>query len=622
MLEAARIRFRSEALVGRLTTPRALLFAAAVAAVAGFELWISPANPPGFLPDEASMSYNAYELAHHLRDENGALLPLFIRSFGDYKSPIFTYALAGVFRVTGPSREAARGLAAVGVLAAVLLLGLLAYRRTGKLVVAGSVLVLAGLTPWLFEIGRAAYEVALEPLLICLFLLGVEASWRRRAWTPVRGALVGLSLSGIAFVYAAGRLVAPLFALALLILFARSRRRWFAACWGTFVLTALLPIAVYWLRHPGALTARYNRTSFATGSMAPWTIVWRAARNYLEDMNAWHWIVSGDRTPYVHTHGAGALFATVIVLALGSIVLALRQRQVDRFWVFTLVLLLVCPIPAALTKDRFYQLRLVPLPVLLVIVGIPAVAWLLDKARTDWPARAATAALIVLVAIQFGHFVDNFRRQGPGRVVLFDAGVPALLQQAFGAGGSVYVNEHEPEALALARWYAVAHDIPPARVVVPRFHTVPHGAVIFGAYQNCDVDCTRYASADSFWLARTPVPYRVPRLAAAAITTTASRLKIRLRTQGNVPVAGAPWAYLLVVTDDGKPWTGTASVNVQTRKGVVVDRVGVFPFAGSLLRGYVWAAVDQGKRLDFVITLRRRGDRVGSVDYEVFVQRP
>lgn len=79
------------------------------------------------------MSYNAYQLAHHLRDDNGAFLPLYIRSFGDYKSPIYTYSLAAVFRVTGPSKEAARALAAVGVLAGVLLLGLLAYRRSGAL---------------------------------------------------------------------------------------------------------------------------------------------------------------------------------------------------------------------------------------------------------------------------------------------------------------------------------------------------------------------------------------------------------------------------------------------------------------------------------------------------------
>jgi 4-amino-4-deoxy-L-arabinose transferase-like glycosyltransferase len=280
-----------------LARPTSLAGLGALLAVAAFNLWITPSRPPGFLPDEASMSYNAYLLGHHLRDENGGLLPLYLASFGDYKSPLFTYTLALVFRVTGPHSEVARGLAAVGILSAVLLLGLLARRRTGSNVVALAVIVLAGLTPWLFEIGRAAFEVALEPLVICLFLLAVEAAWRKQSWTVLRGATVGLGLTGIAFVYAAGRLLAPVFALALLVFATRGRWRWLAAAWGTFVLTAVVPIASYWFRHPGALTERYDQTSFITSSMAPWTIVGRAVANYVHDVNLWDWIVSGDPKP-------------------------------------------------------------------------------------------------------------------------------------------------------------------------------------------------------------------------------------------------------------------------------------------------------------------------------------
>ena len=129
--------------------------------------------------------------------------------------------------------------------------------------------------------------------------------------------------------------------LALLVFFSRARWRWFAACWGTFAVTALVPIGVYWARHPGALTERYNQTSFVTSSMAPWTIAWRGVRNYVHDVNLWHWTVSGDPKPYVHTYGAGSIYATVVLLALGSVVLAVASRKWDRFWLFTVVLLVV-----------------------------------------------------------------------------------------------------------------------------------------------------------------------------------------------------------------------------------------------------------------------------------------
>src|SRR5262249_1514268 len=283
----------------------------------------------------------------------------------------------------------------------------------------------------------------------------------------------------------------------------RARLRWFACCWGTFALTALVPIAVYWGRHPGALTERYNQTSFVTGSMAPWTVAWRAVRNYVHDVNLWHWTVSGDRKPYVHTYGAGSIYATVVLLAIGSLVLAAASRKWDRFWLFTVALLVLSPIPAALTKDRFYGLRLVPLPVLLLVVALPALTWVVERARRDWAARVATIGLVALVGVQFVHFVDNFRARGWARTVAFHAGVPGLLREVFDTAGVVDVNQHEPHALVYAKWYAVEHHIPLSRVVLLPYHAVPpNGSIVFGRFQPCEFVCAKFARSDDYWLAR------------------------------------------------------------------------------------------------------------------------
>src|SRR6476661_6618607 len=154
--------------------PAVLLGLGAILAVVAFQLWTTPSNPPGYHRDEAALSLNAYTLSTSLRDEDGARLPLFFRSFGDYKSPVYPYLLAGVFRVTGPSQTVARGLSAVLVLAAVLLLGLLARRLSDSWLVATIVVVLAGFTPWLFELGRMAIEASTQPLFVVLLLLVLE----------------------------------------------------------------------------------------------------------------------------------------------------------------------------------------------------------------------------------------------------------------------------------------------------------------------------------------------------------------------------------------------------------------------------------------------------------------
>src|SRR4029079_15236141 len=123
--------------------PAILLALGAVLAAVAFQLWITPSNPPGYHRDEAALSLNAYTLSRGLRDEDGARLPLFFRSFDDYKSPVYPYLVAGVFRLTGPSQTVARGVSALLVLAAILLLGLLARRLSGNWAVATIVLVLA-----------------------------------------------------------------------------------------------------------------------------------------------------------------------------------------------------------------------------------------------------------------------------------------------------------------------------------------------------------------------------------------------------------------------------------------------------------------------------------------------
>ncbi len=158
--------------------PALLLGLGAVVAVVAFQLWITPTNPPGFHRDEAALSLNAYTLSTRLRDEDGARLPLFFRSFDDYKSPVYPYVLAGVFTLTGPDQQVARGFSAALVLAAVLLLGMLAFRLTASWLVATIVVVLAGLTPWLFELGRMAIEATTQPLLVVLLLLWLERTVR------------------------------------------------------------------------------------------------------------------------------------------------------------------------------------------------------------------------------------------------------------------------------------------------------------------------------------------------------------------------------------------------------------------------------------------------------------
>jgi Dolichyl-phosphate-mannose-protein mannosyltransferase len=484
------------------TNPGLLLVLGAALAVTAFHLRITPDNPPGFHRDEAALALNAHTLATDLRDEDGARLPLFFRSFDDYKSPVFPYTLAAIFTVTGPSQTVARGLSAVLVLCAVLLLGLLAWRITRDAVVTAVVLLAAGLTPWLFELGRMAIEASTQPLLLVLVLLVLERAARLERYSIGHGIAAGLTLGVLSYSYTGSRLLGPLFAAALVVFAGAGRWRLTLAAWATFAVT-LVPVAVYALRHPGNLTARYEATTIARDGLSGLRLVLQAIANWVKDVNPLHWATGGDPAPYIHNGGYAALFAGVVALALAGVVLVLLRDRGSPFWRYVLLVTVLVPIPAALTVDRYNAIRLALLPVLFLVLTVPALQALVSAARRSWVARAAMVGFALLVALQLVQFLDEYGTRGPGRVVLFEAGVRPLLESHLRAGETVYVDFDDRGAQAQARWHAAALGLPDDRVVVlPDGGIPPPGSLVLLHFQQCDFTCRPIESWEQYRLAR------------------------------------------------------------------------------------------------------------------------
>lgn len=56
-----------------------------------FNIYHKSTSPPAFNADEAAFGYNAYSILQTGRDEYGIFLPLRLKSFGDYKMPMYAY---------------------------------------------------------------------------------------------------------------------------------------------------------------------------------------------------------------------------------------------------------------------------------------------------------------------------------------------------------------------------------------------------------------------------------------------------------------------------------------------------------------------------------------------------
>lgn len=441
---------------------RSLLVALA-AAVCLYALYIAGIsnNPPGFYLDESSIAYNAYLMGRTGVSESGVAWPLYIRSytglFSVYTNPTYIYLLAAVYALLPPSILAARLLSATLGFAAALLLGLLAWRISGRRFIGASVALFALLTPWLFEISRLVFEVALYPLTLALFLLALYRAQGHKRWSWIDCSLLALTLGLVTYTYTIGRLFAPLLALGLLI-FARNRARvrGVLKTWLLFGLT-LLPLLIFNRRHPGVLTDRFYLISYIKPQSTWGQIIPEFISHYFDNLSLSSLLLTGDTNPRHHVAGMGSFLAAVFILALFGIYLVLKYHWRESWWRFILYGLIISPISASLTLDRFHTLRMIPYPIFLLVLTVPALQRLIEgqaarnaspqkKAKKKRAAdkqqqpkeslalffahRKALTALLALALVQGLYFQYQFHRDGPNRGAVFDEGYRELYRRA------------------------------------------------------------------------------------------------------------------------------------------------------------------------------------------------
>ena len=195
-------------------------------------LWLE-SYPVGFTPDEASFGYDAYSLLMTGKDQWGHTLPLVLESFGDFKSPFYSYITVPLIAIFGFTKFATRLPNALLGTGAVLVTYLLVreIRRVSfkkfeilndnqrstllKLETVASFLL--AISPWHVMMSRGAFEANLTtfllPLGIYLFLLG-----SKNAKYLILSAIVfGLNL----FTYHSAKFVTPLVFTSLIFIFSK-----------------------------------------------------------------------------------------------------------------------------------------------------------------------------------------------------------------------------------------------------------------------------------------------------------------------------------------------------------------------------------------------------------------
>ena len=387
---------------------------------------------------------------------------------------------------------------------ACLLLGLLARQLSGRRLIGVIVTALALATPWLFEIGRLAWEVHLVPLLTILYLHAIYRAHNKNKWNWLDITLLVFTLALLTYCYASGRVLGPLMAVGL-IFFVTTRRRLFAVglTWLLYGIT-LIPMFLFSRNHPGVLLKRFLEVSYLRPTKPLLDNLSQFIKRFLEDQNLTGLLLTGDAHARHHVQGSGGdFFYSAFVLVIIGLFIVIARRWREPWWRFILYGLIAAIVPGAITNWSFHSLRLLTLPVFLLLLTVPALEWLLAGSRKltgfaptpkrstefktfDAPAPRTVrlsilSCLVAFTAVETYWFQTVYRRDGPRREAEFDVPYKDAYEAAVKQPSRpIYLEDgHWGPGYIHALWYATMEKRPTSQFAYLEPGTKPpKGAIV------------------------------------------------------------------------------------------------------------------------------------------------
>ncbi len=172
--------------------------------------------PPGLLLDEASEGYNAFSLLHTGKDRYGESFPILFRSFGSYQAPLYTYlTIIPVYFFKNSIFSIHLVSAVSGVLLVIITIIFFNFKQKNKTGFQLMEPVLVAISPWAVFFSRIGTEASLGVTLFVLSFLLFYLSLKRLFIFPIAAFILGLSTHA----YYSERLTSVLFLTGFFILF-------------------------------------------------------------------------------------------------------------------------------------------------------------------------------------------------------------------------------------------------------------------------------------------------------------------------------------------------------------------------------------------------------------------
>ncbi len=351
-------------------------------------------NPPGLYIDEAAIGHNAYEILTTGRDEYGYKFPLFFKSFGDYKMPVYIYSTSLSMSVFGKNEFAVRFPSAFFGVLTVLLVYLLVKKvlsienefssiKSERLALLSAFLI--GISSWHIHFSRGGFETnqAMFLFLLALYLALSYLKNKKFANVFVSAILFAFSV----YTYHSYRIISPLFfgAFSVICFYKyKLERKWIIS---SVVVFAILFLPILLFSFSGQGSARFSATSVFS-ELGELTIAQKIIeypfailKNYLSYFSFYYLFDTGDGIGRHQIPEFGLLFKWQLPFLLIGLYSILKLKR-NLFKKIIIFILLISPLPASLAVPSPHSLRS-------LLMVFP---------------------LIILVSMGLVYFFDNFKR--------------------------------------------------------------------------------------------------------------------------------------------------------------------------------------------------------------------
>lgn len=370
--------------------------------------WNLSKNPFGFFCDEASIGYNAYSIFKTGKDEYGEFLPIFFKSFGDYRPPLAIYAAIPFIAILGLNEFSARIVSVFFGVLTVVVVYFIGKEIKSKSTGFWSALA-AAIMPWLIHYNRTGFEFTIYSFFFTVAVFFFLKSFNNKKFLIPAFIWSGLAL----YTYQPARLLVPLLLFGVLLINWKSTLKHIRENIFGFLTFLIIGYPLLAIFLTGEAFARFNMVSVFSANLTFREIIFEVFNNYLVQLSPAYFL-KGEPT-FINRHFIGGLAPLLSVIFIFSIIgliyifLTFKQKSSKLlFW-----WLLIYPVAGAVTSDGPFTSRSIIGASLFAIMAGSGIEIIINLFKSKTFRAVFSTVIIVILWINFNYFVNFYFSKYP-----------------------------------------------------------------------------------------------------------------------------------------------------------------------------------------------------------------